>query len=84
MRKESWEACVEAQKEGFVKSIGVSNFGVGHLNEMLAYGNGMPLPSVNQVCEIFCHNLRELKTPTLGGLASVSNKGRYSRNVQET
>jgi len=47
MRKESWEACVEAQKEGIVKSIGVSNFGVGHLNEMLQ--NGLPMPSVNQV-----------------------------------
>jgi diketogulonate reductase-like aldo/keto reductase len=49
MRKESWEACVEAQREGLVKSIGVSNFGVGHLNEMLQYG--LPLPSVNQVCQ---------------------------------
>jgi aryl-alcohol dehydrogenase-like predicted oxidoreductase len=49
MRRESWEACIEAQKEGSVRSIGVSNFGLGHLNEMLGYG--LPLPSVNQVSQ---------------------------------
>jgi len=48
MRRESWEACVEAQKEGLIKSIGVSNYGVGHINEMLQYGD-LPLPAVNQI-----------------------------------
>lgn len=43
MRKEVWRALVDAQKEGLVRSIGVSNFGVRHLDEMDT------LPAVNQV-----------------------------------
>ena len=45
-RKESWEALLEAQKRGWTKSIGVSNYGVKHLQEMLKQGNK---PVVNQV-----------------------------------
>lgn len=33
-RKGAWRALVEAQEEGKVRSIGVSNFGVHHLNEL--------------------------------------------------
>ena len=47
MRRESWEAIVEAQKEGKLKSIGISNFGVRHMEELL--GKGLPDPAVNQV-----------------------------------
>lgn len=47
-RLESWKAALEAQKEGIIKSIGVSNYGVKHLQEML--DSGLPLPVVNQVC----------------------------------
>ena len=47
MRKQSWEACLEAQESGKLRSIGVSNYGVKHLEEMVA--SGLPLPSVNQV-----------------------------------
>ncbi|KAG8212958.1 Aldo/keto reductase [Butyriboletus roseoflavus] len=47
MRRESWEAIAEAQKEGKLKSIGISNFGVGHMGELL--GKGLPDPAVNQV-----------------------------------
>jgi len=47
MRAASWKACLAAQKEGIVKSIGVSNYGVKHLEEMIT--SGYPLPSVNQV-----------------------------------
>ncbi|KAG9315385.1 NADP-dependent oxidoreductase domain-containing protein [Chiua virens] len=47
MRRESWEAVVDAQKEGKLKSIGISNFGVRHMEELL--GNGLPDPAVNQV-----------------------------------
>ena len=32
-----WRALREAQKEGKIRSIGVSNFGVHHLNELEAY-----------------------------------------------
>ena len=47
MRRESWEAIAEAQKEGKLKSIGISNFGVRHMEELL--GKGLPDPAVNQV-----------------------------------
>jgi diketogulonate reductase-like aldo/keto reductase len=36
-RKGTWRALVEAQKEGKIRSIGVSNYGVHHLNETEAY-----------------------------------------------
>ena len=33
----SWRALVEAQSHGLIRSIGVSNYGVHHLNELEAY-----------------------------------------------
>jgi len=36
-RKGAWKALVEAQEEGKVRSIGVSNYGVQHLDEMEVY-----------------------------------------------
>lgn len=36
-RKGAWKALVEAQEEGKVRSIGVSNYGVHHLDELEAY-----------------------------------------------
>lgn len=36
----SWDALVEAQKVGKVKSIGVSNYGIHHLEELEAYIQG--------------------------------------------
>lgn len=47
VRKECWRACVDAQKEGLVKSIGVSNWGTKHIQELL--DNGSVLPVVNQI-----------------------------------
>ena len=46
-RRECWRAVCEAKKAGKVKSIGVSNFGVAHLKEML--DQGVELPVLNQV-----------------------------------
>ena len=46
-RKESWEAIYDAQKEGILKSAGISTFGMGHLQEILEYQ--LPLPVVHQV-----------------------------------
>ncbi|WOO82950.1 putative oxidoreductasec [Vanrija pseudolonga] len=43
-RKEVWRALVDARSEGLVRSVGVSNFGVKHLDEMQG-----ELPAVNQV-----------------------------------
>ncbi|KAL1408618.1 hypothetical protein Q8F55_005431 [Vanrija albida] len=47
IRREVWRALVDAKKEGLAASIGVSNFGVRHLGEMVAAG--VELPVVNQI-----------------------------------
>lgn len=47
LRKETWLALERLQAEGLSRAIGVSNFTVGHLEEMLGYAQ--VLPAVNQV-----------------------------------
>ena len=47
IRKECWRAVCDAKKQGKVKSIGVSNFGVKHVEELLE--QGVELPVLNQV-----------------------------------
>ena len=47
-RKEMWQALEKLYEKGKVKSIGVSNFGVGHINEMKEYAKIWP-PHVNQI-----------------------------------
>jgi len=46
-RKDSWRALEELHKNGTAKSIGVSNFTVRHLEELLQYAN--IVPAVNQI-----------------------------------
>jgi diketogulonate reductase-like aldo/keto reductase len=46
-REQSWKEMVKAQEEGKLKSIGVSNYGVPHIQQMV--DAGVPLPVVNQV-----------------------------------
>ncbi|KAJ6468297.1 Aldo/keto reductase [Mycena sanguinolenta] len=46
-RKECWRAICDSQKEGHLKSIGVSCFGIRHLQELLA--TGLATPAVNQI-----------------------------------
>ncbi|KAF8622008.1 hypothetical protein AX15_007362 [Amanita polypyramis BW_CC] len=46
-RKESWQAICNAQKEGVVKSIGISTYGMKHLQEILEYQ--LPLPVIHQI-----------------------------------
>jgi diketogulonate reductase-like aldo/keto reductase len=46
-RRECWRAVCDAKKQGKIKSIGVSNFGVAHLQEMIEHG--IELPVINQV-----------------------------------
>jgi len=46
-RKESWKAICDAQKDGRLKSTGISTFSVRHMREMLE--TGLPLPVVNQI-----------------------------------
>ncbi|KAI0307111.1 Aldo/keto reductase [Multifurca ochricompacta] len=46
-RLEAWKALLAAQKAGKLKSVGVSNYNVKHLEEIRAAG--LELPSVNQI-----------------------------------
>lgn len=46
-RKESWQAVCDAHKEGKLKSIGISTFGVRHMQEIV--DANAPLPVVHQV-----------------------------------
>lgn len=48
LRSKSWESLAKAVKAGLVKDIGVSNYTVKHLNELLKNDYGVK-PSVNQV-----------------------------------
>ena len=47
-RKEMWQALEKLENEGRAKSIGVSNHGVGHIEEMKSYARIWP-PHVNQI-----------------------------------
>lgn len=47
LRNETWKALVELQRTGRARSIGVSNFMIKHLNELLATTD--VVPAVNQV-----------------------------------
>jgi methylglyoxal/glyoxal reductase len=44
---ETWDAMIQLKKEGKVKSIGVSNFGIMHLEALREHGR--PMPAVNQI-----------------------------------
>jgi diketogulonate reductase-like aldo/keto reductase len=46
-RLQAWEAYVASQKEGKVKSIGISTFGKRHMQEL--FQSGLSLPAVHQV-----------------------------------
>ena len=46
--KEMWQALEKLHAEGRVKAIGVSNFGIGHIEEMKQYARVWP-PQVNQL-----------------------------------
>lgn len=47
-RKQLWQALERLHEEGKAKSIGVSNYGVQHIEEMKAYAKVWP-PHVNQI-----------------------------------
>jgi diketogulonate reductase-like aldo/keto reductase len=48
VRKQQWEMFETLRDEGLTKSIGVSNYGIHHLKELL--GHARIKPVVNQVC----------------------------------
>ena len=61
--KEMYQALERLESEGKVKSIGVSNFGVGHIEAMKSYARIWP-PHVNQI-EV-CPTLISMPHFTLG------------------
>lgn len=46
-RLNQYRALLELQKEGYVREVGVSNWNVNHIEEIIAAG--LPLPSANQI-----------------------------------
>ena len=46
-RLAQWRACVEAKRRGLCKSIGVSNYGIAHIEEIVAAG--LEIPAANQL-----------------------------------
>ncbi|KAK0444049.1 NADP-dependent oxidoreductase domain-containing protein [Armillaria borealis] len=46
-RKDSWRAICDAQKDGHLKSIGISTFGIRHIQDLL--DEGLPVPTVHQI-----------------------------------
>jgi diketogulonate reductase-like aldo/keto reductase len=47
LRSESWKALEDLQKEGKVRSIGVSNYGIHHMKEVFEVGSIKP--AINQI-----------------------------------
>ena len=71
-RKELWLALEKLYKEGKAKSIGVSNYGIGHIEEMREYAVTWP-PHVNQLevrMQTFC-SLKLLTTISVTSLVST-------------
>lgn len=48
LRIQSWKALIKAKSSGRLKAIGVSNYTIKHMQELLAHGEGVK-PDVNQV-----------------------------------
>jgi len=46
-RLAQYRACIECQKRGLCRSIGVSNFAINHIKELLE--EGLPVPAANQI-----------------------------------
>jgi 2,5-diketo-D-gluconate reductase A len=46
-RLNEWRALVELQRQGKARAVGVSNFNIGHLEEIRAAG--LPMPDANQI-----------------------------------
>lgn len=47
-RKEMWQALEKLLEEGKTRAIGISNFGIGHIEELKSFAKTYP-PHVNQI-----------------------------------
>ena len=61
LRSETWKCLQEFNHRGIIKSIGVSNYGINHLEEILE--QKAQLPQVNQVHMTPLHNQVKLSSP---------------------
>jgi diketogulonate reductase-like aldo/keto reductase len=80
-RLSKWEALLKAKDTGTIRSIGVSNFGIKHMEEIRAAG--LEQPAVNQI-EVFIFHLFTAKLAELNPIASsVFSADRDSKLLQE-
>ncbi|KAL0578083.1 hypothetical protein V5O48_003901 [Marasmius crinis-equi] len=70
-RLDSWRAICEVQKSGKLKSIGISTFGVRHMQELI--DSGLPLPVVHQAWAPLVRGLR-FNHPVVARLSSKYSK----------
>lgn len=56
LRTKTWSALVNLYKKGRAKAIGVSNYTVRHLTELLKNDSGV-IPAVNQVSYKYIFNI---------------------------
>ena len=54
LRSESWKALEDLKKEGKVRSIGVSNYGIHHLKEVFEVGTIKPAVNQIEVTNLSC------------------------------
>ncbi|KAF7977140.1 hypothetical protein HWV62_4545 [Athelia sp. TMB] len=88
-RKESWQAVCDAHAEGKLKSIGISTYGVGHMQEMV--DAKVPLPVITQIdlhpfmtrtdVVAFCKK-HEIAMEGYVPLPKSASKGRIVENTQ--
>ena len=70
-RKDSWRALIELRNKGIARSIGVSNYTIAHLEELMASSD--VVPAVNQVeFNPFLHQRALLDFCTAHGIALVA------------
>lgn len=92
-RVEQYRALHVMKNEGLIRSVGVSNYGVHHIQELL--NAGLPMPSVNQIeinplCQNrqlveFCeaNNIRLIAYGSLSALSNWRQGDRMSKNNSE-
>ncbi|MBI4195741.1 MAG: aldo/keto reductase [Betaproteobacteria bacterium] len=70
-RHDSWRALIDLRKCGLARSIGVSNYTIAHLKELMAYSD--VVPAVNQVeFNPFLYQRQLLDFCTANGIALVA------------
>jgi diketogulonate reductase-like aldo/keto reductase len=62
-RKLMWQALEKAKNEGIVRDIGVSNYGIQHIEEIKSIGKVFP-PAINQI-EVCLTNSRSLNSTNM-------------------